>query len=182
LQFLAVNDAAVRKYGYSMDEFLGMTIKDIRPAEDIPALLESVAHFTEGIEKVGDWKHRRKDGSIIDVEITSYPLNFSGRPAEVIVAVDISQKKQDEAEKAKFMDSLALANRQLELRNREVEQATKLKSKFLASMSHELRTPLNAIVGFSGLLADGTAGELNDKQKRFVAHTKDGAYPRESHR
>ncbi len=176
LQFLAVNDAAVRKYGYSKDEFLVRTIKDIRPAEDIPALLESVGHFTEGSEKVSDWRHRCKDGSIIDVEITSYPLNFSGRPAEVIVAVDISEKKRDEAEKAKFIDSLALANRQLELRNREVEQATKLKSKFLASMSHELRTPLNAIVGFSGLLADGTAGALNDKQKRFVAHTKDGAH------
>jgi CheY-like chemotaxis protein/two-component sensor histidine kinase len=74
------------------------------------------------------------------------------------------------------MDSLASANRQLELRNREVEQATKLKSRFLASMSHELRTPLNAIVGFSGLLADGTAGETNDKQKRFVTHIKDGAH------
>ncbi|HJX00801.1 MAG TPA: response regulator [Terriglobales bacterium] len=64
----------------------------------------------------------------------------------------------------------------MELRNREVEQATKLKSKFLASMSHELRTPLNAIVGFSGLLADGTAGQMNDKQKRFVTHIKDGSH------
>jgi PAS domain S-box-containing protein len=176
LRFLAVNKAAVRKYDYSTAEFLAMTVKDIRPAEDVPALLESVARVREGNEKVGDWKHRLKDGSIIDVEITSYALNFSGRPAEVVVAVDISQKKRDEAEKTKFMDSLALANRQLELRNREVEQATKLKSKFLASMSHELRTPLNAIVGFSGLLADGTAGGMNDKQKRFVAHIKDGAH------
>ena len=136
-------------------------------------MLESVAHVKEGNENVSDWRHRLKDGSIIDVEITSYALNFSGRPAEVVVAVDISQKKRDEAEKTKFMDSLALANRQLELRNREVEQATKLKSKFLASMSHELRTPLNAIVGFSGLLADGTAGEMNDKQNLYVTHIKD---------
>jgi PAS domain S-box-containing protein len=176
LRFLAVNKAAVRKYGYSTAEFLAMTVKDIRPSEDIPALLESVAHVREGNENVSDWKHRLKDGSIIDVEITSYALNFFGRPAEVVVAVDISQKKRAEAERTKFIDSLAAANRQLELRNREVEQATKLKSKFLASMSHELRTPLNAIVGFSGLLADGTAGEMNDKQKRFVAHIKDGAH------
>jgi signal transduction histidine kinase/CheY-like chemotaxis protein len=70
---------------------------------------------------------------------------------------------------------LAVANKELDLRNREVERATQLKSKFLASMSHELRTPLNAIVGFSDLLADEGPGQLNDKQKRFVNHIKQGA-------
>jgi signal transduction histidine kinase/DNA-binding response OmpR family regulator len=70
---------------------------------------------------------------------------------------------------------LAVANKELDLRNREVERATKLKSKFLASMSHELRTPLNAIVGFSDLLAEEIAGPLNDKQKRFVNHIKQGS-------
>jgi signal transduction histidine kinase/DNA-binding response OmpR family regulator len=70
---------------------------------------------------------------------------------------------------------LAVTNKELDLRNREVERATKLKSKFLASMSHELRTPLNAIVGFSDLLAEGTPGQLNDKQKRFVNHIKQGS-------
>jgi signal transduction histidine kinase/DNA-binding response OmpR family regulator len=70
---------------------------------------------------------------------------------------------------------LAAANKALESQNREVERATRLKSKFLASMSHELRTPLNAIVGFSDLLAEQTAGQLNDKQKRFVNHIKQGS-------
>jgi signal transduction histidine kinase/DNA-binding response OmpR family regulator len=70
---------------------------------------------------------------------------------------------------------LAAANRELEVRNREVERATQLKSKFLASMSHELRTPLNAIVGFSDLLAEQAAGQLNEKQKRFVNHIKQGS-------
>jgi CheY-like chemotaxis protein len=70
---------------------------------------------------------------------------------------------------------LAAANRELGLRNREVERATQLKSKFLASMSHELRTPLNAIVGFSDLLSEQIAGPLNDKQKRFVHHIKQGS-------
>ncbi len=70
---------------------------------------------------------------------------------------------------------LAAANKALELQNREVERATRLKSKFLASMSHELRTPLNAIVGFSDLLAEQTAGMLNDKQQRFVNHIKQGS-------
>jgi signal transduction histidine kinase/DNA-binding response OmpR family regulator len=70
---------------------------------------------------------------------------------------------------------LATANKELELKNREVERATRLKSRFLASMSHELRTPLNAIVGFSDLLAEGVPGELNPKQKRFVNHIKEGS-------
>jgi signal transduction histidine kinase/CheY-like chemotaxis protein len=70
---------------------------------------------------------------------------------------------------------LGVANKELDLRNREVERATQLKSKFLASMSHELRTPLNAIVGFSDLLAEQTAGQLNEKQNRFVHHIKQGS-------
>lgn len=72
-------------------------------------------------------------------------------------------------------EQLAAANKELELQNREVERATQLKSQFLASMSHELRTPLNAIIGFSDLLAEKTAGQLNEKQGRFVGHVRDGA-------
>jgi PAS domain S-box-containing protein len=175
LRFLAVNAAAVRKYGYSSDEFLKMTIKDIRPPEDVPVLLDSVGRLPDGNESIGIWRHRRKDGTDIDVEITSYALSFADRPAEVVVAVDVTERKRDEAEKLKFIDKLAASNQELDLRNREVERATLLKSKFLASMSHELRTPLNAIVGFSDLLADETPGELNSKQKRFVNHIKQGS-------
>ncbi len=175
LEFLAVNDAAVRKYGYSRDEFLNMTIKDIRPPEDVPALLANVGCVGDGDESVGIWRHRRKDGTDIDVEITSYALSFAGHAAEVVVAVDVTQRRRDEAEKRKFTERLATSNQELELRNREVERATQLKSKFLASMSHELRTPLNAIVGFSDLLADGVPGELNAKQKRFINHIKQGS-------
>src|SRR6266566_4694075 len=84
------------------------------------------------------------------------------------VARDITERKRS-------LQQIEQQNRDLEVRNREVEHATKLKSRFLASMSHELRTPLNAIVGFSGLLAEQTAGPLNDKQKRFVHHIKEGS-------
>jgi len=175
LRFLAANDAAVRKYGYSRDEFLAMTLKDIRPPEDVPALLETVRVLGDANESSGAWRHRLKDGTIIDTENTSYALTFLGRAARVVVAVDVTQRKRDEAEKREFMDSLAATNQELGLRNREVERATQMKSKFLASMSHELRTPLNAIVGFSDLLAEGTSGALNTKQKRFVDHIKQGS-------
>ena len=92
-----------------------------------------------------------------------------------MVAVDITQRRRDEEEKRRFTERLAAANRELELRNRAVQRATELKSKFLASMSHELRTPLNAIVGFSDLLSEQTAGQLNAKQLRFVHHIKQGS-------
>ncbi len=175
LRFLAVNGAAVSKYGYSRDEFLAMTLKDIRPPEDVPALLETVKALGEGNESSGAWRHRLKDGTIIDSENTSYALTFLGRPARVVVAVDVTQRKRDETEKREFTESLAATNQELGLRNREVERATQMKSKFLASMSHELRTPLNAIVGFSDLLAEGISGALNPKQKRFVDHIKQGS-------
>src|SRR5947207_1109495 len=74
LAFLAVNDAAVRHYGYSSDEFLTMTIKDIRPSEDVAALLERMANGTSGSIESKSWRHQKKDGTVIDVEITSSPL------------------------------------------------------------------------------------------------------------
>ncbi len=71
-------------------------------------------------------------------------------------------------------DDLATANKELERRGHELERATEVKSRFFASVNHDLRTPLNAIIGFSDLLADETAGQLNDKQKRFVQHVGNG--------
>jgi PAS domain S-box-containing protein len=175
LRFLAVNAAAVSKYGYSRDEFLAMTLKDIRPPEDVPALLEAVNILGDEVERHGTWRHRLKDGSIIDVSNTSYSLTFLGRLARVVVVVDVTEAKRAEEERHRFTDRLAASNQQLELRNREVERATALKSRFLASMSHELRTPLNAIVGFSDLLDEQAAGPLNAKQTRFVNHIKQGS-------
>jgi len=102
--------------------------------------------------------------------------NEQGQPIRIMgVVTDVTERKRAEAEKGKFTDRLAASNQELELHNREVQRVTKLKSNFLASMSHELRTPLNAIVGFSDLLAEQTAGQLNDKQKRFVNHIKEGS-------
>lgn len=175
LRFLAVNQAAVQKYGYSETEFRSMTISEVRPSEDVPRLLKNVAALPDGMHQTGLWRHRKKDGSIFDVEITSYSFTFSGRPADLVIAADVTERQRTEEERRIFTASLEAANRELDLRNREVERATQLKSKFLANMSHELRTPLNAIVGFSDLLAEGTPGELNTKQKRFVNHIKQGS-------
>lgn len=97
LAFLAVNDAAVAHYGYSRAEFLAMSIRDIRPPEDVPAMLASVAQIRDGLREIGVWRHRRKDGSVILVEVVTHSLDFGGRRAEAVLAHDVTQAKQVEA-------------------------------------------------------------------------------------
>ncbi|GAB4464175.1 MAG: hypothetical protein OHK0037_17810 [Elainellaceae cyanobacterium] len=97
LAFLMVNDAAVQKYGYSRDEFLRMTIAEIRPPEEIPRLLEMMASLNQGMEDTGIWLHSKKDGSLIQAEITSYLLTYQGRRAELVIAKDVTEQLQTEA-------------------------------------------------------------------------------------
>jgi PAS domain S-box-containing protein len=96
LQFLEVNDAAVKCYGYERAEFLAMTIKDIRPAEDVDRLLTNVGQARETRADEGRWRHRLKSGQIIDVEITSHTITFAGRSAALVVAQDITERTRAE--------------------------------------------------------------------------------------
>ena len=109
LAFLAVNDAAVRHYGYSRDEFLALTIRDIRPPEDVPKLLETVSKLSPGIAKSGEWRHRKKDGTILDVEIASHDFLFDRKPARLVLANDISDRKRmEETRQALYRASLQI--------------------------------------------------------------------------
>jgi PAS domain S-box-containing protein len=98
LAFLAVNHAAVTRYGYTREEFLGMTLRDIRPPEDVPALLEHTRHSTGTPHTDGPWRHRRKDGSILIVEIASHPIQFGDAAASLVMANDITERKRLEEE------------------------------------------------------------------------------------
>jgi diguanylate cyclase (GGDEF)-like protein/PAS domain S-box-containing protein len=96
LRFIAVNDTAVRQYGFTREEFLAKTIAEIRPEEDIPDLLEDVARQSRGWEPRGHWRHCKKDGTLIDVEIVSHLLNFHGVESVLVVIRDVTERKRAE--------------------------------------------------------------------------------------
>lgn len=158
LAFLDVNHSATRKYGYSRGEFLSLTIKDIRPPEDIPALTESVGKTSGDTESAGIWRHRRKDGTLIDVDITSHPLVFDGKDARLVVATDITLRKQTE-EKLKQRTS------ELEATNKELEA-------FSYSVSHDLRAPLRSIDGFTLALAEDYSDKLDEQGQDYIRRVR----------
>ncbi|UCF81009.1 MAG: PAS domain S-box protein, partial [Acidobacteriota bacterium] len=96
LRFLEVNDAAVEHYGYSRDEFLNMRVTDIRPPEEARRLLESMQEPRSPLRHGGQMKHRLKNSLLIDVEVVSHTLEFDGRKAALVVAQDITERKQAE--------------------------------------------------------------------------------------
>jgi diguanylate cyclase (GGDEF)-like protein/PAS domain S-box-containing protein len=96
LEFLAVNQAAINHYGYSEDEFLSMTLQDIRPAEDIPMLLEALSKVSLGFSVPEVWRHCKKDGTQIFVEVSAHTLDYQNHKCELILINDITQKMQAE--------------------------------------------------------------------------------------
>ena len=113
LAFLEVNDAAIAHYGYSRDQFLAMTIEDIRPPEDRERLLKSIASPRETLQYSGLWRHRRADGRLIDVEVTSHLLTWNDQPAALVVAHDVTEIHHLHAEltkRAHFDDVTGLAS------------------------------------------------------------------------
>ena len=95
LRFLAVNDAAVRHYGYSRAEFSRMSLGDIRPAEDRALMEESVRNRTSGF---GVWRHLRSDGSVLLVEVTAEDVVFEERRARLALAHDVTERVRQERE------------------------------------------------------------------------------------
>lgn len=92
LKLLAVNEAAEVHYGWTRDEFLDMTVKDIRPPEDVQAAVGYIKGMDEGLDKVGVWNHRKKDGSVIQVDITSHSLIYEGKNAQLALCQDVTER------------------------------------------------------------------------------------------
>jgi PAS domain S-box-containing protein len=162
LRFLAVNEAAIHQYGYSREEFLSMTIKDIRPVEDIPALLDDVGQCSRGIDVAGTWRHRKKDGKLIAVDITSHELVFDGRPAKLVLAFDVSARK--EAEEA------------LKRSEEQLRQSQKLEAigRLAGGVAHDFNNILTAIMGYAELTLRRLGGE-EDSLHRNIEEIKKAA-------
>ena len=179
------NRAAAETLGLEFSQLVGRTCYKVLPC---------VAELQLGTQhqrmRGTNWQERRdieepRLGKSFEVTATPVSDPSGLLRGTVLVLRDISERKRAEEEIRKLNEGLehrvgertselAAANKELELRSQEVERANQLKSHFLASMSHELRTPLNAIIGFSDLLAEGIAGQVNEKQKRFVGHIREG--------
>jgi PAS domain S-box-containing protein len=164
LRFLAVNKAAVAKYGYSRDEFLAMTIADIRPDDDRSALDANVAAVTEGRDEAGVWRHRLKSEEIIFVDITGHTIDHEGCRAELIAARDVT-------ESVKAARSLARAKRMLEIAGQSAKfgawrydvQADHLE------WSTETARILDEPDGFTPAISDSMAYCAPEHRERMVA-------------
>lgn len=170
--FLAVNEAAVRHYGYSREQFLGMTIKDIRPPENVPVLLAGIQKGARGLAAAGTWRHVKHDGTMIDVEITSHSIKFAERSAELVLANDVTERKRSEdalresnSELEKALAQVQTKQSELTAKTEQLWQASKLATmgELAASIAHELNNPLATIA----LRTEALVGQLwQDADKR----------------
>jgi PAS domain S-box-containing protein len=111
LRFLAVNDSAVAQYGYSKQEFLTMTLRDMRSPEGNALLDEYLRTRAVSGKSIVSWQHRRKDGSIVDVESSDSTIDFGGRPARLVLAQDITERMRAERRIQKSEALLNIAGR-----------------------------------------------------------------------
>ncbi len=153
-QIVAVNDAALAAYGYSRDEFLAMTIPDLLPAEGAAEFASSMTlgdGEPTGFRVSIPSRHRYRDGTVVDVEVTANDVSLDGRACRIVLSQNVTERTRAAAELASARD--------------EAIEASNAKSAFLANISHEIRTPMNGVLGMADLLLDSG---LNEDQRQLA--------------
>jgi PAS domain S-box-containing protein len=167
-RMLAVNEAFLRHYGYTEEEALALNLPDLYPESEKGPIME-LATRLRGQAYVGEWHHRKKDGTVFPMVARSHDIEYDDRSARIAVVSDITDRKRAEEELRSLNETLDQKVRartaELERANERLQELDRLKSMFIASMSHELRTPLNSIIGFTGVMLKGLAGPLNEEQR-----------------
>jgi two-component system, cell cycle sensor histidine kinase and response regulator CckA len=150
LRFLEVNQSAVDHYGYSREEFLGMTLRDIRPEEDVPELLRDTERHTAARHTDGPWRHRKKDGTLIYVEITAHPFVFQGHDARFVLAHDITRRAQLEEQ---------------------LRQSQKLEAvgRLAGGVAHDFNNMLTVISGYTDFLSGISLAHAASEAVREIA-------------
>jgi PAS domain S-box-containing protein len=155
-QFLAVNDAAMHRYGYTEAEFLAMSLRDIRPEEDVP---EFLAHHTnttrKGYGDAGVWRHRTKSGELLHMHISLNRTTYRGRKGTLVMAREVTEDVESREALEALKNSL---EERVQQRTSELESANLELDAFARSAAHDLRTPLNGIMGFAQILQHELAG------------------------
>ena len=170
LRFLEVNEAAIRIYGYSQQQFQQMTIMDIRPEEDKARLAADVEEVRRnpGIYKESQWQHIKQNGQVIDVEISAHPIDFDSRKARMVVVNDITERNRYETEMQRLNDDLARRADELAASNAELER-------FAYIASHDLQEPLRMVSSFLQLLQKKYGSQLDAKADQYIHYAVDGA-------
>jgi PAS domain S-box-containing protein len=154
LKFLDVNKAAIKSYGYTYEEFLGMTIKDIRPVDDLGIFEEKLALSRKSPQDFfrARFRHQKKNGEIIQVDVQSDNFLFNKLPSRIVLAIDVT-KQQD------YIGAIEVQNEKL----REIGWI----------QSHVVRAPLSRIMGLVVLLKDEQCDE--NEKKEILGYILDSA-------
>ncbi|HEY4108723.1 sensor histidine kinase [Puia sp.] len=170
MRFLEVNGTAMREYGYTREEFLGMTIADIRPREDIDRLVKDVESIRDNplAYRNSQWRHIKKNGEVIDVDVTAHAIDFDGRQARMVVVNDITDRRRYEEQLRRLNTDLAKRAAELSSSNSELER-------FAYIASHDLQEPLRMVSSFLQLLQRKYNGQLDAKADQYIHYAVDGA-------